>query len=153
MPRSCRPTRSAGKGSTSERSLYFVDENAYLVPAGSTIQSIAEVDYPGARVIAIAGTTTSRTATRVLKSATVTQVKSVDDALDMLRTGKADAFALARAALAPLVRRVPGARILDGSFNRVGVGMAIPKNRPNALAYVTAFTEDAPIYDNPRTIA
>jgi polar amino acid transport system substrate-binding protein len=38
---------------------------------------------------------------------------------------------------------VPGARILDGSFNRIGIAVAIPKNRPNALSYVTAFTEDA----------
>jgi polar amino acid transport system substrate-binding protein len=38
---------------------------------------------------------------------------------------------------------VPGARILDGSFNRIGVAIAIPKNRPNALSYVTAFVEDA----------
>jgi polar amino acid transport system substrate-binding protein len=123
--------------------LYFVDENTYMVPPGSGIRTMAEVDFSGSRVIAIAGTATSRTAARVLKNATVMQVKSVDDALDMLRTGKADAFALARAALAPLAPRVPGARILEGSFNKVGVGLAIPKNRPNALAYITAFTEEA----------
>jgi polar amino acid transport system substrate-binding protein len=122
---------------------YFVDENTYMVPGGSKIKTIADVDYPGARVIAIVGTTTSRTAARLLKSTTVTSVKSIDDALEMLRTGKADAFALTHASLAPLVPRVPGARILEGSFNRIGIAIAIPKNRPNALSYVTAFTEDA----------
>jgi polar amino acid transport system substrate-binding protein len=123
--------------------LYFVDENTYMVPGGSKIKTIADVDYPGTRVIAITGTATSRVAARLLKNATVTPVKSVDDALEMLRTGKADAFALTHQSLAPLVPRVPGARILDGSFNRIGAAIAIPKNRPNALSYVTAFTEDA----------
>ena len=114
-----------------------------MVPGGSKIKSIADVDYPGARVIAIAGTATSRTAARLLKNATITQVKSVDEALEMLRTGKADAFALAHGALTPLVQRVPGARILDGSFYRTGSAIAIPKDRPNALSYATAFVEDA----------
>ena len=123
--------------------LYFVDENTYMVSGGSKIRSISDVDTSGTRVIAIAGTATSRVAARLLKNATVTPVKSVDDALEMLRTGRADAFALTHQSLAQLVQRVPGARILDGSFNRIGAAMAIQKNRPNALAYVTAFTEDA----------
>lgn len=123
--------------------LYIVTENTYLVSGGSKMRTVADVDYAGARVIGIAGTATIRTATRALKNAKVTPVKSIDDALEMLRTGAADAFALSRTALAPLVPRVPGARILEGSFNRIGTAIAIPKNRPNALSYVTAFVEDA----------
>jgi polar amino acid transport system substrate-binding protein len=123
--------------------LYVADENTYLVPAGSKIRTIADVDYAGARVVAIAGTATSRVIARLLKSATIIQVKSIDDALEMLRTGKADAFALARDSLAPLVSRLPGSRVLEGSFNRVGVAIAVPKHRPNALAYATQFIEDA----------
>jgi polar amino acid transport system substrate-binding protein len=107
------------------------------------MRTVADVDYPGARVIAITGTATSRTVTRLLKNATITPVKSADDALEMLRAGAADAFALSRGSLTPLVSRVPGARILDGSFNRIGTAIAIPKNRPNALSFVTAFVEDA----------
>ena len=42
-----------------------------------------------------------------------------------------------------LVSRLPGSRVLEGSFNRVGVAIAVPKNRPNALAYATQFIEDA----------
>lgn len=109
--------------------LYVAGENTYLVPPGSKIR------------VAIAGTATSHVIARQLKSATITQVKSIDDAMDMLRTGKADAFALARDALAPLVPRLPGSRVLEGSFNRVGA-IAVPKNRPNALAYATRFIED-----------
>jgi polar amino acid transport system substrate-binding protein len=122
---------------------YVVDENTYMVPAGSKIGSIAGVDYAGARVIAIVGTATSRIVTSQLKNAKVTTVRSIDEGLEMLRAGSADAFALSRATFVPLIPKVPGSRVLDGSFNRIGVAMAIPKGRPNALSYVTAFTEDA----------
>jgi polar amino acid transport system substrate-binding protein len=61
----------------------------------------------------------------------------------MLETGEGDAFALTHSSLAPLVPRIPGSRIVEGSINRVGFAFAIPKNRPNGLFYITSFTEDA----------
>jgi polar amino acid transport system substrate-binding protein len=123
--------------------VYFVFENTYLVRAGSDIMTIADVDRPGIRVIGISGTTTIRTSGRLLKHTTISAVNSVDQALDMLGSGKADAFALTRDSLQPLAARVPGARILDGAFHQTGIGIAVPRNRPKALAYVTAFMEDA----------
>jgi polar amino acid transport system substrate-binding protein len=123
--------------------VYFMFENTYLVRAGSDIESIADVDNPGIRVIGIAGTTTIRTSGRLLKNTTVTPVNSVDQALESLASGEADAFALTRDSLQPLAARVPGSRILEGAFHQTGIGIAVPKNRPNALAYVTAFIEDA----------
>ncbi len=39
--------------------------------------------------------------------------------------------------------RLPGARILDGHFHATGVAVAVPKNKPASLAYVTAFIEEA----------
>ncbi len=61
----------------------------------------------------------------------------------MLRSGKADTFALSRDSLRPFVAQLPDSRIVDGSFQQTGIAIAIPKNRPNALAYVTAFMESA----------
>ncbi len=122
---------------------YFVGRNTYLVRPGSNIRTMAEVDRPEVRVVGISGTTTIRSAARVLKTAKVSPATSVDDALEMLRSGKADAFALTHDTLPPLAARVPGSRILDGDFNRVYVGIAVQKQRPAALAYVTEFMEDA----------
>jgi polar amino acid transport system substrate-binding protein len=42
-----------------------------------------------------------------------------------------------------LSKRLPGTRILDGSFQKTGVAVAVPKNRPAALKYVSAFIERA----------
>jgi polar amino acid transport system substrate-binding protein len=123
-------------------SFYFADENTYMVPGGSKLRTIADVNHRGARVIAIEGTDTSRAAARQLKHSWVRPVNSIDEALEMLRTGKGDAFALTHASLAPLLPWVPGSRIVDGSINRVGFAFAIPKNRPNGLFYIVSFTEE-----------
>ena len=37
----------------------------------------------------------------------------------------------------------PGSRIVDGGFQLTGIAIAVPKGRPAALAYVTAFLEKA----------
>ena len=123
--------------------VYFVFENTYLVRAGSGIDTIADVDRPGIRVIGIAGTTTIRTSGRLLKKTTIAAVGSVGQALDLLASGKADAFALTRDSLRAFAAHLPGSRILDGAFHQTGIAIAVPKNRPNALAYVTAFVEEA----------
>ena len=122
---------------------YAVGENTYLVSAASGIKTLAEVDRAQVRVIGISGTTTIRTATRVLRNTAPKAVASVDESLAMLRDGRADAFALTHDTLASLAPRVPGSRILDGSFNQIYTSIAVPKNRPNALAYVSKWLDQA----------
>ena len=38
---------------------------------------------------------------------------------------------------------MPGSRILYGHFHAAGTAVAVPKGKPAALAYVTAFIEEA----------
>ncbi len=61
----------------------------------------------------------------------------------MMQSGKADAFAMGRDSLPEVVKDFPGARIVDGGFQQTGIAIAVPKGRPQALAYVTAFMERA----------
>jgi polar amino acid transport system substrate-binding protein len=122
---------------------YFIIESTYLVRPGSDIKSLSEVDRPGIRVIGIADTATIRAAGRSLKNTSITPVKSVSEATEMLRTGTADALALTHDSLRPVAAQLPGSRILDGSFLQTGIAIAVPKDRPNALAYATSFMEDA----------
>jgi polar amino acid transport system substrate-binding protein len=122
---------------------YFVIESTYLATSASGIKTVAEVDRPNVRVVGIANTTTIRAAGRSLKNTSISAATSVDEAMAMLHSGKADAFALSRDSLPPFVAQLPGSRIVDGGFQQTGIAIAIPKNRPNALAYVTAFMESA----------
>jgi polar amino acid transport system substrate-binding protein len=61
----------------------------------------------------------------------------------MLRAGQSDAFALSHDSLPPLAAGLPGSRILAGGFQQTVIAIAVPKNRPQALAAVTAFMADA----------
>ena len=122
---------------------YCLVESTYMVTGPSGIKTLAEVDRPQVRVVGIANTTTIRAATRTLKSTVPIAAASIADAVAMLRGGKADAFALGRDSLPDFLPQFPGSRIVDGGFQRTGVAIAVPKGRPDALATVTAFINQA----------
>ncbi len=75
---------------------YYFIESTYLVPAGSTIKTIDEVNRPGVRIVAIANTTTMRSARRTAPLASVEEVAGVDLMTEMARAGNGDAFALSQ---------------------------------------------------------
>ena len=122
---------------------YFVIASTYLVPAGSTIQSLDEVNRSGVRIVGISNTTTVRSARRTAPEATVEEVPSVDLMTEMARSGKGDAFALTHDSFVGLLPGLPGARVLPGHFQQVGVAVAVPKGRPEALRAATALMEHA----------
>jgi polar amino acid transport system substrate-binding protein len=122
---------------------YFLAESTCLVREEAAFRTNGDLDRAGVRVVGIANTTTIRSAERLLKSAAVIAAPSVTEAIAMFRQGKADAFALSRDSLRPYCREIPGVRILDGHLQTTGVAIAVPKNRPVALAYASRFIEDA----------
>jgi polar amino acid transport system substrate-binding protein len=122
---------------------YHLLQSTYLVAPKSPIQSLAEVDRAGVRIAGVANTATARAAAASLKTATIVSVKGVDEAVEFMRAGKADAIALSRESLMGLVPQMPGSRILDGGFLNSVTAVAVPKGKPAALAYVSAFVEEA----------
>jgi polar amino acid transport system substrate-binding protein len=122
---------------------YVLVESTYMATAASGAKTAADVDRAGMRIIGIANTTTIRAAMRTLKNTTISPVTSVADAMTALHDGKADAFALSRDSLPVYVKQIPGSRIVRGGFQQTGIAIAVPPRRPDALAYVTAFMEDA----------
>lgn len=123
--------------------MYALVESTYMVTAASGIKTLAEVDRPGICVVGVANTTTIRAAGRTLKAIQPIAAASIDDALAMLREGKADALALGRDSLADFVAMFPGSHIVNGGFQQTGIAIAVPKGRPGALAYVTEFMNEA----------
>jgi polar amino acid transport system substrate-binding protein len=122
---------------------YFIIESTYLVPAGSAIQSIDEVNRPGVRIVAIANTTTGRSAHRTAPQAGFEEVAGVDMMIDRARKGDGDAFALTHDSLAGLLPKLPGARVLPGNFQQTGIAVAVPKGRAAALKIVSELLADA----------
>ncbi|HET7850261.1 MAG TPA: transporter substrate-binding domain-containing protein [Pseudolabrys sp.] len=122
---------------------YYFIESTYLVPAGSKIQSIEEVNRPGVKIVAIANTTTMRSARRTAPNATVEEVPSVDLMTEKALKRDGDAFALSHDSFAGLLPKLPGARVLAGNFQQTGICIAVPKGRPAALALASGFLERA----------
>jgi polar amino acid transport system substrate-binding protein len=122
---------------------YYFISSTYLVPAGSSIKSIDEVNRDGVRIVAIANTTTARSARRTAPQATVEEVASVDLMTEMAAAGDGDAFALSHDSFAGLLPKLPGARVLAGHFQQTGIAIAVPKGRPAALKVAIALIEDA----------
>jgi polar amino acid transport system substrate-binding protein len=122
---------------------YYFIESTYLVPAGSKIQSIDEVNRLGVRIVAISNTTTARSARRTAPKASVEEVPSVDKMTEMARAKQGDAFALSHDSFAGLLPKLPGARVLSGNFQQTGIAVAVPKGRATALKIVSSLLAEA----------
>ena len=122
---------------------YYFAEFAYLVPEGSPIRAHSDIDRPDVRIAVAEGSVTARNRERALKNATLVRFKTLAEIREQVRAGKVDAAAAGRETLAGCAAQLPGARVLEGAFHREGVAVAVPKNRPAALAYVTEFIEHA----------
>ncbi|MSO68482.1 MAG: transporter substrate-binding domain-containing protein [Pseudolabrys sp.] len=122
---------------------YYFISSTYLVPAGSAIKTIDEVNRQGVRIVGISNTTTVRSARRTAPNASVEEVPSVELMTEMAATGKGDAFALSHDSFAGLLPKLPGARVLPGHFQQTGISVAVPKGRPAALQIASALMEDA----------
>jgi len=122
---------------------YYLIESTYLVPAGSAIRNIDDVNQPGRRIVAISNTTTARSARRTAPKASVEEVPSVDQMTEMARHGQGDAFALSHDSFAGLLPKLPGARVLPGNFQQTGIAVAVPKERPAALKIASELLRSA----------
>ena len=115
----------------------------FLVPAGSSIQRIADADRPGVRIAVVRDHASTLTLSRIFKHAQLMYAGTPDPTFELLRTGHADAFASIRAVLAGYAPKLPGSRVLDEHYGANLVGMVVPKGQAARLAYISEFIEQA----------
>jgi polar amino acid transport system substrate-binding protein len=124
-------------------SAHIVLQSTWLVGPGSPIKTLADVDKAGVRAAGVENTATARAAAASLKTVKMTLVKKADQLFELLKSGQADAIALSRESLAQLSAKLPGSRVLDEAFLNSYVAVAVPKGKPAALAYASAFIDAA----------
>ncbi len=100
---------------------YVTYDSNYIVRAGLDARSAVALDRAGIRVGSIEGTSTSRSAARALKQASMVSFPKADDAVAQLAQGKVDALAMGREALVYIAKKVPGTRVLDDVLQTTGV--------------------------------
>ena len=122
---------------------YVEIEATYLVPAGSPLKAVTDVDKAGVRIAVTGRSAYGLWLDRNIKQATLVRSDTLDSALEQFVRDKLDALAGLRPRLLTDVTKLPGARILDGQFTAVqqAIGTA-PKNAAGA-AYLRSFVEEA----------
>ena len=113
------------------------------VAPGARIASVADANAKGVGIGGVANTATFRAATKATPNATHVEFAKVDAAAAAMLEGHIAAIALSRESLGGLVKKIPGARILDDAFLNSSTAVCVPKGRPAALAYVSEFIEEA----------
>jgi polar amino acid transport system substrate-binding protein len=117
-------------------------ELGYLVPAGSSASTPADLDRPGGRIGVTQGSTTQSTLPRLLKNATIVPAPSVKGAIEMLQQRSVDAFATNKPNLFQMADSLPGSRVLDGQWGVEHIAIAIPKGREQAMPWLQKFAAD-----------
>jgi polar amino acid transport system substrate-binding protein len=122
---------------------YLELEATYLVPAGSLLLTIADVDQDGVRVAAPARANYELYLSRSLQRANLVRAENGDAAFQLLVEGRVEALAGLSQALVSLAQKLPGSRMLDGRFMAVPQSVGTPKGRDAGFAYLRAFVEEA----------
>jgi polar amino acid transport system substrate-binding protein len=134
------PARAGGISFTAP---YLELEATYVVPAGSPIAAIADVDREGVRVAAPARAAYELYLSRSLVRARLVRAQSAEAAVELLASGKVEALAGLRQALVSVIDTVPGTRMLDGRFMAVQQAVGVPAGREAGARYLRAFVEEA----------
>jgi polar amino acid transport system substrate-binding protein len=121
---------------------YVEIDSTYLVPPGSPIKAIAEVDRKGIRIIVPDKAAYELYLSRTIKNAELVKEPGGDNSFKRFVAEKFDALAGLRPRLISDQAKLPGSRILDGSFTAVQQAAGVPKGRTAAAKYLTAFIED-----------
>lgn len=121
---------------------YLEIPSTYLVPHGSPIRSIAEVDREGVRIAVTEQSAYGLFLERTVKHARLVFAKGLDASFDLFVAEKLDALAGLKPRLLTDLEKLPGARLLDGQFTAVQQAIGTPKARAEAAKYLRAFVED-----------
>lgn len=122
---------------------YVEIEATYLVPAGSPLKTVAEVDRPGVRIAVTARSAYDLWLERNIKHAQLVRGEGGDATFKQFVDDKLDALAGLRPGLVSYAEKLPGARILDGQFSAVQQAVGTARANTAAAAFLHGFVEEA----------
>jgi len=114
----------------------------FLVPPGSPIKAIADIDRAGVRISVSERSAYDLFLSRNLKNATLVRVQGIPASYDAFVQQKLEALGGLKPRLVEDQKRLAGSRILDGQITGVQQAIAAPKGRAAAAAYLRAFAKD-----------
>lgn len=121
---------------------YVEIEATYLVPAGSPIRAMGDVDRKGVRIAVAARSAYHLWLERNIKHATLMTADGIEASYQLFVKDKLEVLAGLKPRLMEDVAKLPGSKILDGRFTAVQQAIGTPKGRPEGAAYLRQFAED-----------
>jgi polar amino acid transport system substrate-binding protein len=121
----------------------FQFDYTLMVPAGSEIAKVADVDRPGLRIAAIRNHASTNELMRQVKQPEFVYGDTPEQTFALIRDGKADARASTRLLLLGFSEKLAGARVLADRYGANINRMVVPKGKAEWHAYVNEFVEEA----------
>ena len=116
----------------------------YLVPSGSAIRTVSDADRDGLKIGVGERNTADLHLTRAIKHAKLVRIPdTLAGAVELVKSGRVDAYAGNRERLLTMQEQVPGQRIVDGRFMAVQHAISIPKPKEGALPWLNSVIESA----------
>ena len=122
---------------------YCEIEATYLVPNGSPISSLADVDRPGVRITVRRGAAYDLWLERNIKHATVLRSDSADAPFNQFVNERLEAYASLRPQLLTDAEKLPGSKILPGNFMTVQQAIGTAKPNIAGAAFLSEFVAEA----------
>ena len=121
---------------------YMEIEGTYLLPPGSALVAIADVDRQDVRVGVSSKSAYDLFLRRNLKHAQLVRASSPEAAFELIVAGKVDVLGGVRQHLVAHMKKLPGSRVLEGRFMAIQQALGIPRSRAAGLNYLREFIED-----------
>ena len=115
----------------------------YLVPAGSRIRAIEEVDREGVRIAVAQKSAYDLYLSRNLKHAQLVRAEGIQGSYDLFIAQKLEVLSGLKPRLVTDAEKLPGSRVLDGQFTAVQQAIGTPKSREAGAKYLREFAEEA----------
>ena len=122
---------------------YAEIEATYLVPTGSPIRAVDEVDRDGIRISVSGRSAYGLWLADHIEHAQLVKADGVEASFKTFAQDGLEALAGLRPRLIKDVERLQGARILDGQFTAVQQAIGTKRDRPLAAAFLREFVEEA----------
>jgi polar amino acid transport system substrate-binding protein len=121
---------------------YIEIEGTYLVPAGSRLYTIADVDRAGVRIGISSGSAYDLFLSRSIQHAELIRAPDPNGAFQLILESKVDVVAGVKQHLMANLKKLPGSRVLDDRFMAIQQALGIVKGRPLGAKYLREFIED-----------
>jgi polar amino acid transport system substrate-binding protein len=122
---------------------YAEIEATYLVPNGSRLRTIADVDAAGVRIAVTGRSAYGLWLDRNIKHAQLVRTDTIDNSLNQFVQDKLEALAGLKPRLLSDQEKLAGSRIIDGKFTAVQQAIGTPKKNSAGAQFLRNFVEEA----------